>query len=74
MVRTTVYLDEADKQRLAAMAAATGVSEAELIRRGIRMIVTTGERPRPRIGYAESRDGRSAADSDELLRVSGFGR
>lgn len=66
-----MYIDEADKRRLAAMAAETGISEAELIRRGVRMVVASAERRRPRTAYALSHDGRAARDSDELL--AGFG-
>jgi hypothetical protein len=71
VVRTTVYLDEDDKRRLAAMAAATGTSEAELVRRGVRMVIASAEVRRPRKAYAHSRDGGTARDSDELL--AGFG-
>lgn len=74
MVRTTVYLDEDEKRQLASLAAATGVTEAELIRRGVRLVVASAERPRPRVGYGRSRDGRSAADTDALLAETGFGR
>jgi hypothetical protein len=74
MKRTTVYLDEADKQKLAAVAAERGVSEAELIRQGIRMVTAAGDRPRPRVGYGASRDGRTARETDQLLDETGFGR
>ena len=73
MIRTTVYLDEADKRRLAVLASSLGVSEAELIRRGVRLIVAGSRRPRPRAGYARSADGRRARDSEDLLRETGFG-
>lgn len=46
MQKTSVYLTEALKRRLAARAAATGLSEARLIRQGIEMI-TGDERPPP---------------------------
>ncbi|MHB8453049.1 MAG: ribbon-helix-helix domain-containing protein [Mycobacteriales bacterium] len=74
MVRTTVYLDAADKRELAALAATTGISEAELIRRGVRLVVEGGRRARPRAGYVRTQDGRAARDSDALLRDTGFGR
>jgi hypothetical protein len=74
MIRTTVYLDEEDKRRLSALAAETGLTEAELIRRGIRLIVNSGgERPRPKVGYGRSTDGRCAADTDAVLTETGFG-
>jgi hypothetical protein len=73
MIRTTVYLDETDKQKLAALAARTGDSEAELIRRGVRMVVAGATSARPRIGYGRSGDGRSARDADDLLAETGFG-
>jgi Ribbon-helix-helix protein, copG family len=37
VVKTSVYLDEQEKTRLPALAAATGTSEAELLRRGVRL-------------------------------------
>ena len=73
MIRTTVYLEETDKRRLAQLAASSGVSEAELIRRGVRMIVAEVERPRPHVGYARSTDGRRGRDSEEHLTETGFG-
>lgn len=74
MIRTTVYLDEDDKRRLAALAATTGTPEAELIRRGVRMVVSATDRPRAHVGYGASTDGQSAADTDRLLAESGFGQ
>jgi hypothetical protein len=74
VVRTTVYLDEADKRELAALAVRSGISEAELIRRGVRLIVAGEQRSRPTVGYAASHDGRAARDADELLVDTGFGR
>ncbi len=72
-VKTSVYLDEADKQRLAALAAATGTSEAELLRRGVRLVLEAAERPAPRIAVGASTDGLRARDVDEQLAVTGFG-
>lgn len=45
MVKTTVYLPEELEVRLDAEAAATGVSKAELIRRGIAMLLDNSARP-----------------------------
>lgn len=39
MVKTTVYLDEADKRELANKAQRSGRSEAELIRDGVKQIL-----------------------------------
>ncbi|MBU3066785.1 ribbon-helix-helix domain-containing protein [Nocardia sp. NEAU-G5] len=46
MVKTTVYLTDELEMRLHAEAAATGVSKAELIRRGIAMVLAASDRPR----------------------------
>ncbi|SFI51060.1 Ribbon-helix-helix protein, copG family [Streptosporangium canum] len=46
MLKTTVYLPEELEVRLDAEAAATGVSKAELIRRGITMLLDSSPRPR----------------------------
>lgn len=67
-----MYLTEDDKQRLANLAEAEGTTEAELIRRGVRMVVQQGGR-RPRAPYGRSSDGRSARDTDRLLAETGFG-
>ncbi|MGX4689304.1 ribbon-helix-helix domain-containing protein [Streptomyces sp. JNUCC 63] len=49
MIKTTVYLPEALELRLDAEAAATGVSKAELIRRGVAMLLDSSSRtPRSR--------------------------
>lgn len=45
MVKTTVYLPIELETRLDAEAAATGISKAELIRRGIALLLDTSERP-----------------------------
>jgi Ribbon-helix-helix protein, copG family len=73
VIKTSVYLDEEEKRRLAALAAATGTSEAELLRRGVGLVLAQAERPRPRLGVAASSDGRSAREVDDLLAESGFG-
>lgn len=46
MIKTTVYLPEELEVRLDAEAAATGVPKAELIRRGIAMLLDDSARPR----------------------------
>lgn len=48
MIKTTVYLPEELEVRLDAESSATGVSKAELIRRGIAMILDEAERPKRR--------------------------
>lgn len=72
-IKTSVYLDEADKRRLTALAAVTGTSEAELLRRGVRLVLREAAAPAPRLGVGASQDGRRARDSDDLLRDTGFG-
>ena len=66
-------LADQGKRRLTELASATGTSEAELLRRGVRMVLDQAGRPRPRLGIGISRDGRTARETDDLLRVSGFG-
>lgn len=46
MIKTTVYLPEELELRLDAESAATGVSKAELIRRGITQLLDSSSRPR----------------------------
>lgn len=70
-IKTSVYLDDVDKRRLAALASRTGISEAELLRRGLRLLLDQAEPPRPRVGLMASADGRAAAD-EHLL--DGFGQ
>ena len=72
-IKTSVYLDEDDKRRLGELARASGTSEAELLRRGVRLVLEQQARPRPRMPLGHSRDGRSAADTDLLLEETGFG-
>ncbi|MFD5876409.1 ribbon-helix-helix protein, CopG family [Streptomyces sp. NPDC060322] len=48
MIKTTVYLPEELEARLDAEASATGTSKAELIRRGIALILDHAERPERR--------------------------
>ena len=72
-VKTSVYLNEDEKRRLAALAASSGLSEAELLRRGVRLVLEQAERPRPRLAVGTSEDGRAARDTDALLSEFGFG-
>lgn len=73
-IKTSVYLDDDDKRRLAELARAGGTSEAELLRRGVRLVLAQAERPGPRLGIAASHDGKGARDTDDLLHESGFGQ
>ncbi|MFC8044713.1 hypothetical protein [Nocardia sp. NPDC057353] len=45
MAKTTVYLPHELELRLEAEASATGVSKAELVRRGFAMLLDTSDRP-----------------------------
>lgn len=73
VIKTSVYLDDADKRRLGELALSTGTSEADLIRQGVALVLARAERPLPRLGVGASTDGRSAADTDGLLVEHGFG-
>ncbi len=65
MVKTTVYLSHELKVRLDAEAAATGVSKAELICRGIAMLLDASDRPRNDAPLPVFHSGRSRS-SDEM--------
>lgn len=71
MKRTTVFLPEDLKTELAAAAVAEGCSEAELIREGVRLVVTRRNGEGPRIPLFTSGDPTLAERVDELLE--GFG-
>jgi len=71
MNKTTVYLPEDLKQSLRRMAAASGRSEAELIREAITAQVRASDQPRPRGQLFTSGDTSLAAHTDEAL--AGFG-
>ncbi len=73
VVKTSVYLEDEQKRRLADLSRATGISEAELVRQGVRLVLEQSGRPRPRLGIGASSDGRSARDTEDLLVESGFG-
>ncbi|OQO93217.1 CopG family transcriptional regulator [Saccharomonospora piscinae] len=59
MVKTTVYLPDDLETRLDAEAAASGVSKAELIRRGIAMVLEASGRPREKQPLPVLRSGQS---------------
>ncbi|MFC4124846.1 ribbon-helix-helix protein, CopG family [Nocardia rhizosphaerae] len=59
MIKTTVYLPEDLEVRLDAEAAATGVSKAELIRRGISMLLDASDVPRNDAPLPVFRSGRT---------------
>lgn len=68
-----MYLDADEKRRLEELAVATGTSEAELLRRGVRLVLDQAQRPRPRLAVGASADGQAARDADRLLAETGFG-
>jgi plasmid stability protein len=72
MVKTTVYLPDDLKAALERVAAATGRSEADLIREGIRLAVASPPPPAPTIGILVSDDPHFAERADEHL--VGFGQ
>lgn len=65
MIKTTVYLPEELEVRLDAESAATGVSKAELIRRGIAMLLETSTRPKQSRALPVFNSGRSRT-ADEM--------
>jgi plasmid stability protein len=69
--KTTVYLPAELKQALQRMAAASGRSEAELIREAVAAQVRFAERPRPQGRLFASGDPSLATQVDEAL--AGFG-
>ncbi len=70
MIKTTVYLTQHTKRRLAALAARQGRSEAELVREAIDRLVSEAPR-KPRYPLFRSGDPTLARRADELLK--GFG-
>jgi hypothetical protein len=68
--RTTIYLPEELKARLAAEARRRGVTEAQVIREALGGAL---DRPRPRGGLFDSGDPRWASADEELLDACGFG-
>lgn len=71
MQKTTVYIPEDVKQALSQVAAARGVSEAELIREALRLLTSQATPPKPRLPLFKSGKPRLAERLDEAL--SGFG-
>jgi plasmid stability protein len=72
MVKTTVYLPDDLKHSLERLAAATGRSEAELVREAVSTLVHASERPRPRGALFSSDDPMLfGANVDDALK--GFG-
>lgn len=75
MRRTTVYLEDSDLQDLKSTAAARGVSEAELIREGVRLTLMHNrvwDEPMD-LPLFSSGDPDWAARADDELGESGFG-
>jgi hypothetical protein len=72
MIKTTVYLPDALKQRVERLARERQVSEAEVIRAALEEY-TARERPRPTLPLFDSGRGDIASRVDELL-AEGFGR
>jgi hypothetical protein len=71
MRKTTVYVPDGLKHDLARTAAATGRSEADLIREGIRLVTLEAGGAEPRLPLFESGDPELAERVDEHL--AGFG-
>lgn len=73
--RTTVYLDDQDLHDLKDTAARAGVSEAELIREGVRLAIARRRVWDEPVGLPEfdSGDPTFAGRSDEILRDTAFG-
>jgi Arc/MetJ-type ribon-helix-helix transcriptional regulator len=65
MVKTTVYLPDELELRLDAESAATGVSKAELIRKGITLLLDSSDRPKRSQPLPVFRSGR-ASNADEM--------
>jgi plasmid stability protein len=71
MRKTTVYLDDRVKQRLARAAAEHGRSQAEIIRDGVNLALEQLEPPLPSFGIFDNGDPCISERVDELLE--GFG-
>ena len=71
MYKTTVYIPKDVKRALAQVAAARGVSEAELIREALRVLTAEATPPKPRLPLFKSGKPRLAERVDDALK--GFG-
>jgi Arc/MetJ-type ribon-helix-helix transcriptional regulator len=71
MQKTTVYIPDDVKRSLGHVAAARGVSEAELIREALRTLTSQTLPPRPRVPLFKSGKPRLAEQLDAALE--GFG-
>lgn len=71
MEKTTVYLPHELKRSLRRLAAATGRSEADLIREAVVARVRASDQPRPRGRLFSSGDSSLSGRADEAL--AGFG-
>ena len=71
MQKTTVYIPEDLKRILRQVAAARGVSEAELIREALRELTARAIAPKPRLPLFRSGKPELAEQVDEAL--TGFG-
>ena len=67
MQKTTVYIPEDVKRALGQVAAARGVSEAELIREAVRTLTSKTTPPRPRLPLFKSGKPRLAERVDKAL-------
>ena len=72
MIKTTVYLPESLKRRLADLARREGRAEAELIRDAIQRLVEEATPPRPTFPLFSSGDPTITKRWDELME--GFGK
>ena len=71
MQKTTVYVPSDVKRALGELAAARGISEAELIKEALRLITAKAVPPRPRLPLFKSGKPRLAERLDDALK--GFG-
>lgn len=71
MQKTTVYIPEDVKRALSRVAAARGMSEAELIREALRQLTARASAPKPRLPLFKSGKSRLAEQVNEAL--AGFG-
>lgn len=71
MQKTTVYIPDDLKRTLGKLAAARGMSEAELIRQALRELAQAATAPRPRLPLFRSGKPRLAEHVDKAL--AGFG-